>query len=86
VTLGRALGYPDTDDGLPSSIVVDTIEKTRELHSVARSMHRPSMLVDAEHGRPLEVEAILGELVRMGQERDVNMPVSFAVRLSRDRR
>jgi ketopantoate reductase len=35
------------------------------------------MLLDAEKGRPMEVEVILGEVVRMAREKRVPVPVSF---------
>jgi ketopantoate reductase len=35
------------------------------------------MLLDAEKGQPIEVEVILGEVVRMAKERQVDMPVSI---------
>ena len=34
----------------------------------------PSMMADALAGRPMEVQAILGELVRIAQEKDVEIP------------
>ncbi|KAF5384096.1 hypothetical protein D9615_003263 [Tricholomella constricta] len=72
--LGRALGYQDDKDGLPSSVVDDVIESTRRLHTVPESTHKPSMMLDAEKGLPIEVEVILGEVVRMAQEREIPMP------------
>jgi 2-dehydropantoate 2-reductase len=73
--LGRALGFRDAEDGIPSSIVDRTIENTRQLHIVPDSWHTPSMLADAQQGRPIEVEVIIGELVRMGKNLKVDMPV-----------
>lgn len=35
------------------------------------------MLLDAEKGQPIEVEVILGEVVRMARERGVEIPVRF---------
>ena len=35
------------------------------------------MLLDAENGRPIEVEVILGEVVRMAKEKGVPVPVSL---------
>ncbi|KAG5636876.1 hypothetical protein H0H81_006537 [Sphagnurus paluster] len=72
--LGRALGYDE--DGLPSSLVDDTLENTRQLHAVPESEHKPSMMLDMEKGQPIEVEVILGEVVRMAQERGVSIPAS----------
>ncbi|KAG5645155.1 hypothetical protein DXG03_006779 [Asterophora parasitica] len=74
LVLGRALGYPDDKDGLPASVVDDVIENTRKLHVVPESKHKPSMMLDVEKGLPIEVEVILGETVRMAQERGVSMP------------
>jgi Ketopantoate reductase PanE/ApbA C terminal len=34
------------------------------------------MLLDLERGRPIEVEVILGEVVRMARKSGVSMPVS----------
>ncbi|THH20466.1 hypothetical protein EW146_g917 [Bondarzewia mesenterica] len=72
--VGHALGFPDDQSGLPSSVVEATIESTRKLHSVPESKHRPSMLVDIEKGRPIEVEVVLGEVVRMARERGIDIP------------
>jgi 2-dehydropantoate 2-reductase len=74
----RALGYPDTDAGIPSSIVDEIMENTRKLHVVPESSHKPSMLLDAEKGQPIEVEVIVGEVVRMARERGVDVPVRFS--------
>ena len=71
---GRALGFPESD--LPSSIVNDTVEITARLHRSPESTHRPSMLLDSESGRPIEVENIFGEVVRMARQHNVDMPVS----------
>jgi 2-dehydropantoate 2-reductase len=71
---GRAMGFPESD--LPSSVVEDTINNTCRLHSIAESTHRPSMLLDSELGRPIEVEVILGEVIRLARRHNVKMPVS----------
>jgi len=34
------------------------------------------MLLDVQNGLPIEVEVIVGEMVRMAKEMDVDMPVS----------
>ncbi|KAG2159416.1 ketopantoate reductase PanE/ApbA-domain-containing protein [Suillus bovinus] len=74
ITLGRALGYPDNEDGLPSSLVDDTISRTAELHRDPANSIVPSMLLDAQNGSPIEVEVILGEVVRMAKEMGIDMP------------
>jgi hypothetical protein len=75
------MGFPESD--LPSSAPEDIVENTRKLHVSPASTHRPSMLLDAEHDRPLEVEPIIGEVVRMGRKFNVEMPVSYIVTSSR---
>ncbi|KAF6751183.1 6-phosphogluconate dehydrogenase [Ephemerocybe angulata] len=74
ITLGRALGYPDDKDGLPSLLPDLVIESTRSIHVQPNSSHKPSMMLDAERGQPLEVEVILGEVVRMAQQVGVDVP------------
>lgn len=54
------------------------LENTRNIHAKPDSNHVPSMLLDVERGQPIEVEVILGEVVRMAKERNVDIPVSIA--------
>lgn len=75
--IGRALGFPDSEDGLPSSLVDTTIENTKKIQSAPDMKHIPSMLLDAQKGLPIEVEVIVGEVVRMARERGVSVPVRF---------
>lgn len=73
--IARALGFPDSEEGLPSSMVSLTLERTKALHVSPTSVHKPSMMLDAEKGQPIEVEVILGEVVRMAKARNVPVPV-----------
>lgn len=41
------------------------------------------MMLDAERGQPLEVEVILGEVVRMAREHKVEVPVCPFLSLTR---
>lgn len=82
--LARALGFPDSESGIPSSIIDSTLSDTEALHVKASSTHRPSMLLDAEKGKPIEVEVIVGEVVRMAKAKEVQVPVSI-MENSRDR-
>ena len=43
--------------------------------------YKPSMMLDAENGRPLEVEAIYGEPLRTAGERGVDLPMVRAMYL-----
>ncbi|KAG2366366.1 6-phosphogluconate dehydrogenase [Suillus spraguei] len=74
ITLGRALGYPDNDDGLPSSLIDDVILRTAKVHRDPAHTALPSMLLDVQNGLPIEVEVILGEVVRMAKEVGVDVP------------
>ncbi|TDL20514.1 6-phosphogluconate dehydrogenase C-terminal domain-like protein [Rickenella mellea] len=72
LAVGRALGF--SPSALPDSIVEDTIEPTRRIHARADSTHKASMLLDLENGRPLEVEVIVGEVVRNARRLGVDIP------------
>ncbi|HFD12532.1 MAG TPA: 2-dehydropantoate 2-reductase [Crenotrichaceae bacterium] len=62
--IARALKHPLRDD------VVDlNIESTRKMPP-----YKTSMLIDYQHGRTMETEAILGNAVRAGQAAAVNTP------------
>ncbi|KAJ8521493.1 hypothetical protein ONZ45_g1798 [Pleurotus djamor] len=74
LTLGRAMGFPDTAEGLAAFEVDRTFEYTAGLHRSPSSVHVPSMLLDARKGQPLEVEVIVGEVVRMAKEFEVDVP------------
>jgi 2-dehydropantoate 2-reductase len=76
MVLGRALGYPDSPDALPSTLPESIFNGTASVHEKPDSSHKPSMMLDLERGQPLEVEVILGEVVRMAQEVGVSVPVS----------
>ena len=80
VTLGHTLGFtPDSVDGLPATWAADALEMTRKGQSTPQAAHRPSTMVDIEHGDPIEVEVIWGEVIRLAKERGVPMPVSAIV-------
>ncbi|KAF8895908.1 6-phosphogluconate dehydrogenase [Gymnopilus junonius] len=74
ILVGRALGYPDAEDGLPSSLPSFILETSWKIHAKPDSTHVPSMLLDAQRGQPIEVEVIVGEVVRMAKERNVTIP------------
>ncbi|KZT59288.1 6-phosphogluconate dehydrogenase C-terminal domain-like protein [Calocera cornea HHB12733] len=66
--LGQALGYPVTEED--ARFLTD-----RTLRGFSKtSPHLPSMLVDVQRGSPLEVEVIIGALVRLGKKYKVSMP------------
>ncbi|KAI0737284.1 6-phosphogluconate dehydrogenase C-terminal domain-like protein [Daedaleopsis nitida] len=89
-TLGAALfpPSPDVDSsserggpggtakvaGLDPDVAYKTIANTARLHARPDSTHLPSMLVDIEAGRPMEIEHVVGEVVRMGRRAGVSLP------------
>jgi 2-dehydropantoate 2-reductase len=71
ILLGHALGFSDS--------TIDVFESTRAIHTKPDSMHTPSMMLDAQRGKPFEVEVIIGEVVRMARSVGVDIPVSILV-------
>ncbi|KAI8985630.1 ketopantoate reductase PanE/ApbA C terminal-domain-containing protein [Trametes punicea] len=73
--LGKELFPPQGEvPGLDPDVVQKTLANTARLHARPDSVHVPSMLVDAEAGRPMEIEHVVGEVVRMGRRAGVSMP------------
>ncbi|MGH8789587.1 MAG: ketopantoate reductase family protein [Cupriavidus necator] len=68
LAVGRALGID------VAMQVTDRIALTRKLGNV-----KTSMLQDAEAGRPVEIEAILGAVIEMAEALDVDTPASHTV-------
>ncbi|KAI0794757.1 6-phosphogluconate dehydrogenase C-terminal domain-like protein [Fomes fomentarius] len=63
-----------TVKGLDPDVAYKTLVNTARLHARPDSTHLPSMLVDIEAGRPMEIEHVVGEIVRMGRKAGVSMP------------
>ncbi|KAL1680070.1 hypothetical protein EV122DRAFT_208671 [Schizophyllum commune] len=74
IKFARVLGFPDGPDGIPSSMVEEAMQSTREAHATPEAAHIPSTLLDIEKGRPIEVEVIWGELIRTAKARGIDMP------------
>lgn len=65
-TAPKVLGRP-----FPSSLATaDQILRSSERNAGGK----PSMLVDWEHGRPMELEVILGNPVRLAKDKGLEMP------------
>jgi len=62
--IAEAVGHP-----LPGGVVQENIEGTRRM-----SPYKSSMLVDFEAGRPMEVEAILGNGIRAAKRHNLAVP------------
>ncbi len=69
LTAARAAGA-----NLPDSVAEANIQRTLTMGS-----YRSSMQIDRQCGRPMEVEAILGEPVRAAQRLGVNVPLMGAL-------
>ena len=54
---------------LPDDIIQKNLEYTREFPA-----YKTSMLLDFENKRPLEVEAIVGKVVRIAREENIAVP------------
>ncbi|KAH7912487.1 ketopantoate reductase PanE/ApbA-domain-containing protein [Hygrophoropsis aurantiaca] len=74
IAVGREMGYPDSKDGLPSSLIESSIANTAKQHADPDQKYLPSMLLDAQKGLPIEVEVIFGEVVRMAKSKKVDIP------------
>lgn len=74
VGLASALGFDDPKTGITAPFVDHVLKETAAIHVKADSVHSPSMLLDAEKGNPMEVEVIVGEVVRMAREKAVDVP------------
>jgi 2-dehydropantoate 2-reductase len=62
--IAEAAGHP-----LPEGVVQANIDGTRKMIP-----YKTSMLVDYEAGRPMEIEAILGNALRVAKRYDVSAP------------
>jgi 2-dehydropantoate 2-reductase len=71
--------------GLAPDIVKRTLKNTALLHTRSDSRHRPSMLVDLEMSRPMELDVVIGEVIRLGREKGVAMPVSINIHYAKTR-
>lgn len=73
ISVARSTGISETE--LPSTAADDTMAFTWRLFSNNMGgSFKPSMLVDLLSGRPMEIESILGEVVRHGWENNVPIP------------
>ncbi|TCD62125.1 hypothetical protein EIP91_007300 [Steccherinum ochraceum] len=64
----------DGVEGIGEDIAESVMRKVVNLALKSDMEEKLSILVDAELGRPMEVEVIVGEMVRMGREAGVPMP------------
>jgi len=74
IAVGRAIGL--TEEWLPNNAGELTIQRSTELVK-SGVKHIPSILLDVMNKRPIEVEGILGFLVKKGRAHNVAVPRSF---------
>lgn len=67
--VARACLPPDGAALLPDTVAQDVIKNENP-----NSVFKPSMLVDLEAGRPIEVEAIIGGIIRRAREVNIVVP------------
>ncbi|KIY46911.1 6-phosphogluconate dehydrogenase C-terminal domain-like protein [Fistulina hepatica ATCC 64428] len=72
--LARALGFPDSEEGIPTEVITNAVPQHRQMFSTPWSFHKPSTLVDCEKGVPMEIEVIWGSVVRLAREHGVPVP------------
>jgi len=72
LAVGRAMGF--NEEALPTGLIEGTITDSKNIHKGTGISHRASILLDLENGRPMEVEVILGELVRKAKQLGVDTP------------
>jgi 2-dehydropantoate 2-reductase len=72
--VARAIGI--TEDLIPSTAIHDTINFAQKSYSDSSKgkPFKPSMLVDLEAGRPMEIEGIVGAVVKQAKEAGISVP------------
>ncbi|KAH9934314.1 uncharacterized protein B0H18DRAFT_980920 [Fomitopsis serialis] len=75
--LGSLL-YPPTSGGpnLDHAAALSILTVTAKAYASGAMKHVPSTLADVRAGRPIELEVILGSVVRLGRQRGMAQPVS----------
>lgn len=68
-TLAAAAGWDQ-----PPTLIDEMLEFTRKFRP-----YKPSMMVDYENGRPMEIEAIIGNVVRIAHRLNIAIPHIFSV-------
>ena len=75
LSVARALGF--SESAIPASVIDTIINDTANFHRRPESRHKASMLLDWEEGRPMEVEVVVGDVVRKAKRLGVPIPVSL---------
>ena len=70
VAVARAVGV-----ALPS----DFVERTQRIVAGMTSTVQPSMFYDMQAGKPLELDDMIGVIIRLGRKHGVPTPLTFAM-------
>lgn len=70
--MARALGLDEPD--LPMASIDEAIDLTLSEYGVAGPPYKPSMLVDFLAERPMEIEVIIGGVLRYAASKQVSTP------------
>lgn len=81
VSVARALGLDESD--LPMASIDEAIDLTLSEYGVAGPAYRASMLVDFLAERPMEIEVIIGGVLRYAVSKQVSTPRSAYPHLAR---
>ncbi|VDB97117.1 unnamed protein product [Peniophora sp. CBMAI 1063] len=76
IAVARAEGVTvgDLSDDAPEAVLKNCLQQYSDTCNSNPSLFKPSMLVDLEAGRPMEVEPIVGSVVRAGRRHEVRTP------------
>jgi 2-dehydropantoate 2-reductase len=74
LAVAEACGIKAPDLGAEK--VESIINETRQIHDQKKgtSQFKPSMLIDLECGRPMEIEVLVGNITRKAREANVETP------------
>ncbi|KZV76016.1 6-phosphogluconate dehydrogenase C-terminal domain-like protein [Peniophora sp. CONT] len=76
ILVARSEGVTTSDlsDDAPTSVLNNCLDQYSDTCNSNPSLFKPSMLVDLEAGRPMEVEPIVGNVTRAGRRYEVQTP------------
>lgn len=83
VAVGRALGYDESI--IPTAAIDASISETALINKRPGHRHKPSMLLDLEQHQPLELDVILGDVIRRARVLHVDIPVECDLQLREQR-
>ena len=93
LSLGQIFAYPETSELLKAvlkegealarargvALAADIVERSYETLKAVEPEAKGSMAFDLLAGRRLEIEALNGTMVRLGQEQNMSLPFNYAI-------